>query len=311
MNAPPPTISSPWDLWRALKALPVADPPDPRQAVALFRQYAGLKERLARPSLLHSQMLRQACNWAPCWCEFPAFVKWWNPVNLRSEDRLPPKFPAPSAPPCPTSPPATSPTRASDPPPSLVERLAKALCQNVKAFPNPTVAEWSAALLAPERKTVPRHSWLPFHHAKLLIAAGRPTEARRDMAALVRFKPREFWSWAELAETFPATESAPRIACLCRAVQCRTKPEFLINVRMDLGLLLMEAGQFSEARYELEASKRVREENKWRIPSNLSSALAHPAIHAAPPSPHNQALYRQHAETAERLVWNQQRPTHA
>ncbi|MFO7535383.1 MAG: hypothetical protein R6X19_06835 [Kiritimatiellia bacterium] len=303
MNDTSTASPTPWDLWRALKALPVPDPPDPREAVALFRQYAHQEERLARPSLLHSQMLRQACNWAPGWREFPAFVKWWNPANLRPEDRLPPKIPPPAAPPC--NPPAPARSAA---PPSLVERLAKALCLNVKAFPDPAVADWAAALLVPERKTAPRHSWLPFHHAKLLIAAGRPTEARRDVAALVRFKPREFWAWAELAATFTPGESASRIACLCRAVQCRTKPEFLINVRLELGLLLVETGQFPEARYELEAVKQVREANKWKIPTALSTALTRPDVQAANPPAHNQSLCQRHAEIAERLVWNQKRP---
>jgi hypothetical protein len=310
MNDTPPTPPSPWDLWRSLKALPVPDPPDPHEAVCLFRQYARLEERLARPSLLHSQMLRQACSWAPRWREFPAFVKWWNPAHLRPEDRLPPKFlPQPAAAPC--SPPAAATARSQSaaPPPSLVERLAKALCLNVKAFPDPAVAAWAADLLVPERKTAPRHSWLPFHHAKLLIAAGRPTEARRDVAALVRFKPREFWAWAELAATFTPEESASRIACLCRAVQCRTKPEFLINVRMELGLLLAETGQFPEARYELEAAKRIREENKWKMPVALSAALARPDVQAARPPPHNQALCQRHADMAEQLVWNRNNKT--
>jgi predicted Zn-dependent protease len=187
--------------------------------------------------------------------------------------------------------------------PTLVERLAKALWLNVKAFPDPEVAAWAANLLDAERWSAPRRSWLPFHRARLLIAAGRPAEARDDMAALVRFKPRDFWSWAGLAETFPAKERENRLACLCRAMQCSARPEYLIQVREALGLLLLEMGRFAEARRELEYAGSVRETKRWRIPPELAAALARPEIRQAKPPGDNQALYASHARDAERLVW--------
>ena len=305
VNAQPhkQTFREPWDIWRDLKALPESDLPDPAKAANLLREYARLGERLSRPSLLHSQILRQACRWAATWRDFPAFVKWWDPANLRPEDRQPPA-------PRPTvgdSPPAAGERRRLTTPPTLVERLAKALCLNLKAFPDPAEAGWAADLLETERRNAPRRSWLPFHRARLLIAAGRPAEARSDMAALVRFKPREFWSWAGLAETFPGNERDARLACLCRAVQCAAKPEYLVQVRQALGLLLLATGRFAEARRELETARDIRIAGQWRIPPALAQALDRPEIQDATMPENNRNLYDRYARKAERLVWTRRK----
>ena len=97
----------------------------------------------------------------------------------------------------------------------------------------------------------PEMTYLGYYIGKLMFATGQAgQEALEALCPFVRKKRSEFWAWQLLSEAFP-DDREKKLACLLRAADCRTKEEFLLNVRLQLTYLFLNGHDYANASYQL------------------------------------------------------------
>jgi len=185
--------------------------------------------------------------------------------------------------------------------PPLAERILGALRRAVGEKTSPTIRDWLAGFSLRVGEKVEGGQWAPYHVGKILVAIGRPEEARRWLRPVVRKKASEGWAWQALAETYPRG-SAERLALLARASLCPFgNEEYAVGVLADFGMALRAEGHLAEARWMFEKVRSIRLKQGWpthEIDEILNCgdlAVVQPA-ECAP-------LSRRLAECADDLVW--------
>ncbi len=142
-----------------------------------------------------------------------------------------------------------------------------------------------------------------YYKAKLLLALGSNENALSAILPFAKRKRNDFWVWDVLSEAFPHDEHK-RIACLCRALLCRTTDDFLINIRQKLAAWLIEKQRWDEARTEIELLTTARTAQGWPIPSLVQTWMAQPAYINALKKQSNQKFYKDKAPEAEKLLYS-------
>jgi hypothetical protein len=199
--------------------------------------------------------------------------------------------------------------------PSIVERTLKHCYLYAEACANrfngqaETADEpikWVLGLIDTYCHHFPDNIWLPYYRAKLLIHAGRRTEAQAGLMQTLRRKSRDFWAWSAMAETYEDPDM--RMACLCRALTCPgAKPEFLVKVRTQLARDLFKQGHLPEAKCEIEQVVAIRERCQWNVPPAMLAFRKRTDYQAATGPADNNALYEQYAARTPTIL-PQQRP---
>ncbi len=275
-----------WELARTIKDVAAIDPP----LDGLVREYLGEYFRLKhvdRPSALHSIMLRRAADAVEQFPNFLRFLRWWDLTNLRPEDfqRYVPD----------------GSDRSFD---SLVERLLKAIHKAAQAESDVELLQWAADFFERTYCQFPQQEWFEYYYARLLLRTGNRKRAHDLIIPIVRRKRGEFWAWTAFADTFDTDAHWERRACLCRALLCRSQREsFLVNVHIKLAELLIEFGQYSEARFEVSRAAFLRESEGWTQSPNLAKWQQSDWYSAAPSRASNRALYEAHATEADALLF--------
>ena len=107
---------------------------------------------------------------------------------------------------------------------------------------------------------LPEMTYLGYYIGKLMFATGQAGQEALDaLCPFVRKKKTEFWAWQLLSEAFP-DDRQKKLACLLRAADCRTKEEFLLNVRLELTYQFLLQHDYENASYQLH--KYVSEKNR-------------------------------------------------
>jgi hypothetical protein len=152
--------------------------------------------------------------------------------------------------------------------PSLAERLfisySKALIR--EKAPKDKIADFITGIVESKLEQFPHMIYVPYFKAKLLLQTGNPEEGMIAFLPFARKKQREFWVWQVLAECH---EENPEIflACLCKALTCKTKPEFLSGIKDRIIPALIQLEEFDWAKTELDSLLALRQKNNWGIRS--------------------------------------------
>lgn len=276
-----------WTLHDCLKLVLGESPVRKDQIARLLAEYRGLSHH-ERPGRLHSLVLVRAAQAAlkGYYSDFVDFLRWWDPANF-----LPSDYEAY----CPPN------TDLSFPGP--VGQAIKAAYKSVAKEKNSADVRWVAEFIGRHIHRFSDEPWFPYYHGKLLAKCGEGDEARPLVLPIVKAKPNEFWAWDCLADTFGPDQAEMRMACLCRALQCgNQKPEFMVNVHADLGVLLLEKGLHAEARFEIGRALDIRRTSNWTVPAALESRSKQPWYDQAPILADNKRLYEEHARKATALL---------
>lgn len=106
---------------------------------------------------------------------------------------------------------------------------------------------------------------------KLQLAMGAEREdALNIVMPFVRKKRTEFWVWQLLAEIYRDDKDI-QLACLLRAVHCRTQETFLGKVRMKLVSVYAQRRDYARAKYHLDLMTSCYLEQGWRLPYEAQS----------------------------------------
>ena len=279
-----------WEIQRMLKVLIDSGENRGQEIRNLLADYSRLC-RIERPGQLHSLILYRAAQAAEKE-KFPTFIKffkWWDPQYLREDDfeRIDSKDGTKDYPGC-------------------VAHVIKGIYKTSKAIDDPELLSWAADFVGEHYEKFPEEEWFPYYFGKLLLRSGSKEEARAKLIPIVRRKRSEFWAWNCLADTYDDIDADLQLACLCRALQCRTKDDsFRVKVHEHLGYLLLERQHYAEAKYEIAtalAIRRAPREKAWSVPDHLlETEQADWYVKTATPE-NNHAMYEQHVGAADAII---------
>lgn len=272
-----------WEIYRQIKDL--LNKPDPpsyeiRKGLADYAKIA-----LREPSHLHSCILRIASRAQEKLANYIGFVKWWDISNLLPDDFEP-----------------YHPPDATEPRPSLVENVIRALNRASKTHKNPEDFEWMVEFLKCHYLRYPEQEWFSYYLGKWMIRAGRIMEAREFILPIIRRKQTEFWAWDVLAEIVESHDSEQAIACLCRALLCRAEEKYLSNVRLHLTRLFLDKENYPAARCELDTVLRSKQEQEQHIPQSAIEMTHASWYESAQPASDNHDFYRSVSDRATELL---------
>lgn len=104
---------------------------------------------------------------------------------------------------------------------------------------------------------------------KLLIAQGAgKEEALKKVVPFVRKKINEFWAWQLMSDIF-RDEPDKQLACLLRAVHCKTQESFLGKIRIRLAEIYILRQDLPRAKYNIDKVSACYLQQGWKLPRQL------------------------------------------
>ena len=112
----------------------------------------------------------------------------------------------------------------------------------------------------------PEMTYPGYFYGKLLLSLGStPEDALKVIVPFAKKKSTEFWVWQLLSDVF-VNEQDKQLACLIRAVHCRTQENFLGKVRIKLAALFIQRNQFDLAKYQIDKVTQCYLSQGWHLP---------------------------------------------
>jgi len=106
--------------------------------------------------------------------------------------------------------------------------------------------------------------YVPYFKAKLLLEIGDRKEGMQAFLPFARKKQGEFWVWQVFAE-YHQQDPELYLSCLCKAMTCKAKPEFLSGIKERLLTHLIATRQYDWAKTELTQLLKLREKHDWGL----------------------------------------------
>lgn len=223
---------------------------------AMFAKLRGFTFAASRG---HSLLLRVFLKFGS-WPEMADFIDWWNLNNLSRDDYTPYV------------------TANGQKMMTLAERAYIAYSKALLRLGDTGRMEKFLPKLDTLMKDHREMVYPGYFYGKLLLALGHNEEdALKVIIPFAQKKATEFWVWQLLSEVF-AHDEEKQMACLLRAVNCRTKEIFLGKVRLRLAALYLKRGLAGAARYQVDAMVRSYAEQGWHLSYEVKSWLNQPAL---------------------------------
>jgi hypothetical protein len=272
-----------WQVGKMAYAVQKIEPADFSKLDHLFQRIFALS--FHKPSESYSYLLKAFQKSSKVWWQYAAFVEWWGLEHLRPEDYIPEEMPDGK--------------RSM----ALAEQVAIGYAR--KLVEPPVDREKVEAFLPFLDQLIhdhPEYQYPPYFKGKLLLAIDDNENVFSAFLPFARKKQTEFWIWEQLAETFPTTDIR-YAACLCRALLCRSEPQFLGKVRTKLAEWLIANQQLPEAKTEIEAIAAVYEAEGWRLNPALQIRMMDDWYQNTTALPDNRALYTKFQDLAEEILF--------
>ena len=228
----------------------------PAKLSTLFSKLRGYTFEPSRGySFLLSSIIR--CE---AWHEMADFLDWWNLENLRDEDYMPFQL-------------DNGMTIMS-----VAERAFIAKSKALLRLNDPGRIEEFLPQMDTLMNNHPEMTYPGFFYGKLLLSLGsNPEEALRVLVPFARRKVNEFWIWQLLGEVF-VNEPDKQLACLLRAVHCRTNEDFLGKVRIKLANIYIQRNMFDYAKYQIDRVVNCYLKHGWHFSNELDVLVHQPWI---------------------------------
>lgn len=240
------------------------DPNDPNAPQILSTFFHKLKDYHFTSSLGHSVLLRSYLRFS-IWDEMAYFFDWWNLDTFRQEDYKP--FVMQNG-------------------KSVMSLAERAFIANSKVLLRLNNVEQIKEFLPKLNNLMTLHPEMMYpgyYYGKLLLKLGSNSqEALNVIIPFARRKASEFWVWQLLSEVF-IDDKEKQMACLLRAVHCRTENNFLVNVRKLLASLYIEMNQLGRARYHIDLVISCCTSNNWRLSDNVINWISQPWFNTTEP----------------------------
>ena len=147
----------------------------------------------------------------------------------------------------------------------------------------------------------PKMVYLIYYRAILRLKLEMYEEAKLLFIPFVQKKQTEFWVWEVLSQTFP-NDIDTQIACLSKALLCKTLDKFLVKVRQRMAELLILKQDWNSAFTEILAIVAIRNQNNWHISTQIFDWQNMVTEHNAIAYTNNNNLYKKYSVIAEHVV---------
>ncbi len=215
--------------------------------VSISELFSAIQAYRFLPSRPYSFLL-QNCLKFDGWSQMASFIDWWDLVNLQKEDFEQYKL------------------ENGKKIMSLAERVyiaySKAL---IKTRDKDQIGAFVPKLEA-LMETHPDMLYPGYFCGKLLIVQGvNRDEALEKVVPFVRKKVNEFWAWQLMSDIFK-DDYKLQLACLLRAVHCKTQESFLGKIRIRLAELYLQNKDQARAKYHIDKVSTCYLKQGWRLP---------------------------------------------
>ena len=220
-------------------------------------------------------MLLDGCIRHEGWYELLDFIDWWNLSNLTADDFKPVEL-------------GNGRTIKI----TLAERAyiakSKAL---LRKKDNDIIIEF-----LPELDNLmtnhPDMTYPGYFYGKLLLSTGSTqVEELRVLVPFAKKKATEFWVCQLMSDVF-TTDQEKQLACLLRAVNCRTKEEFLGRVRINLADIYIKKEQYDLARNQIDIVTKTCLSFGRRIPYEIENWIHQPWFDTTKPNDKDNLDYK-------------------
>ena len=280
---PPQThVDYGWVIYRYLKSH--IEELDSGQVRSRLRDYIQLQNE--RPSLLHSQILSFALNYAKKDNGFKLipFLELWGLGNLREEDWQEWK--------------GSDGTVYSPLAVKMLRGASKAL-GGLPAGQGEDL-QWLIDLYDVAVRKFPDDDWNIRSKALLLLRTGRAEEARNIYKKLCRTLGDKYYIWQECAGCWD--EPDLKTAFLCKALSLEKNEDFIGKIRLQLAGLLVGEGKYENAAFELGRYVEHYTKMDWHVSSEAEDLLAKiPPSTKVPQS--DEEFYSMNIPAAEECVY--------
>ena len=226
--------------------------------------FSKLKDYEFKPSRGHSFLLQTILKFEN-WPEIADFFDWWNLDNLTQEDYTP---------------------YINQKGQKMMTLAERAFIANSKALLRLNDLGRIEEFLPKLDNLMNNHKEMMYpgyFYGKLLLALGsNGDEALKVIIPFARKKATEFWVWHLLSDIF-TNEEEKQLACLLRAVHCRTQETFLGKVHIKLATLYIKRGLLNSARFHIDVVTRCYASQGWRLPNEIDCWIHQPWINSTTP----------------------------
>lgn len=206
-----------------------------------------LKLKVEKPSPLHSSILRMAVELETEFkndFKFTAFLEMWGFENFSEEDWE--QF-------------TTDDGRKL---PCLVEKAIGRYCKELVDDHIKFVPVEFIQLIEKAKNKFPRDGKLELNYARLLAARGETDQAINAYRTVTQKIPQAY-VWQEMAALISDREI--KQAVLCKVITMQRDEQFLGDTRLLLAQQLIEDGNFTAAKFELDTYYRAKQEKGWSV----------------------------------------------
>ncbi|WP_420378804.1 tetratricopeptide repeat protein [Gilvibacter sp.] len=149
----------------------------------------------------------------------------------------------------------------------------------------------------------PEYQYPIYYKVKLLQATGKNEQAKETILPFVKKKQRDFWAW-DLMGDLNEPGSETQLACYCKAINIGANEQFLLGVRKKLANILIDKGNYPEAKYELEQILKIRRQNDWKVKGELKSIMDESWYQNTEAAATNDHFYVKYIPLAEDLLFS-------
>lgn len=248
---------------------------------SLLDNYTTIYKKIpvTKPSEMHSKVLMALLKKAD-WHGLFSFIQWWDLNNLRTEDLQEEEYN----------------DRKSM---SLAERSY--IAYSKLAIASQQVTDGLIKQVESFVEEHPKFIYPQYYLGKLLLESGDREEAFKRFIPFAKKKKNDFWVWDLLSEIQQDLDL--KIACLCKALTCKSPPKMLVKVHYKLAQLLIDKKEFTAAKFEVDRTIQIRNNEGWRIPNDLQNMVNQKWYVDAQKDKNNWRFYKTHLKEAEDLLY--------
>ena len=274
-----------WELYNISKELMAREPIDILGVKRNLNEY--LKLNTEKPSLLHTCFLQIASKLAGSKrFSMLAFSRLWGLEFLRREDWV------------------GFVTDDGKELPSLAEKVIQKASKEAAKSNDMESLSYILPHLDKAIAECPENIWLSLNKAKVLLRLGRNHDALAFALDVTRKKANDFWTWDLLGDISVGSKNDVSLSCYCKALLCSSDDKFTGKVRLKLAKLLIDRGDFAEAKHEIIRVVSHKEKEGLKLPSDIDKIAAQPWYTGVKPSHSNKHYYRENIGEAETLLFS-------
>jgi hypothetical protein len=221
------------------------------------------------------------------------FVDWWQLKNLRPEDFQPEKM--------------ADGKELMSVAEQAYMTYAKHLLPKQTPFGevvfNKEEVESFLPILSDVIENYPQFQYPAYYKAKLLLALGDRDNMPSALLPFAKKKRNDFWVWEILSEVFP-DDPEKVMACLCKALSCKSPEEMLINIREKMAAIFIQNQLYDEARTEIDHLINARNAKGYRVPGRVAGWQAQEWYKKASTKPSNLNFYKQHFRITDAILFS-------